>query len=67
MTYIKNHNRRIICKRNPQIRYKERKCVYAILYDNDGNIAITNDGKYHKYQRVILKEYIEKCNKGKEV
>lgn len=46
LIYMRNHNRRIICKRNPQIRYKERKCVYAILYDNNGNIAITNDGKY---------------------
>ena len=46
LIYMRNHNRRIICKRNPQIKYKERKCVYAILYDNDGNIAITNDGKY---------------------
>lgn len=46
LIYMRNHNRRIICKRNLHIRYKERKCVYAILYDNDGNIAITNDGKY---------------------
>lgn len=155
LIYMRNHNRRIICERNPQIRYRERKCVYAILYDNNGNIAITNDGKYfffgggmeknekeletleremleetgytikdielfdrlisyeynssrgnlkivatiylaklnekivepiekdhpilwgkpeeyinkmyHEYQRVILKEYVEKCNKGKEV
>ena len=46
LIYMRNNNRRILCKRNPHIRYKERKCVYAILYDNDGNIAITNDGKY---------------------
>lgn len=46
LIYMRNHNIRIICKRNPHIKYKERKCVYAILYDNDGNIAITNDGKY---------------------
>lgn len=46
LIYMRNNNRRIVCKRNPHIRYKERKCVYAILYDNDGNIAITNDGKY---------------------
>lgn len=46
LIYMRNNNRRVVCKRNPHIRYKERKCVYAILYDNDGNIAITNDGKY---------------------
>ena len=46
LIYMRNNNRRIVCKRNPHIRYKERKCVYAILYDNDGNITITNDGKY---------------------
>lgn len=30
LIYMRNHNRRIICKRNPHIRYKERKCVYVI-------------------------------------
>ena len=25
LIYMRNHNRRIICKRNPQIKYKERK------------------------------------------
>lgn len=46
LIYMRNNNRRIICKRNPKIKYRERKCAYAILYDDNGNIAITNDGKY---------------------
>lgn len=40
------NNTRIICKKDPNIEYTERKCVYAIIEDINGNIAITNDGKY---------------------
>ena len=37
---------RIICEKQPQVEYTERKCAYAIIYDDEGNIAIANDGKY---------------------
>lgn len=40
------NNFRIICKKDPNIEYVERKCAYAIIEDESGNIAITNDGKY---------------------
>lgn len=40
------NNFRIICKKDPNIEYTERKCAYAIIEDESGNIAITNDGKY---------------------
>lgn len=42
----KNNNARIICKEDPNIKYTERKCAYAIIEQDDGNIAIANDGKY---------------------
>ena len=35
-----------VCPKDPHISYKERKCAYAIIEDDNGNIAITNDGKY---------------------
>ena len=46
LIYLRKHSIRIICNKNPQIKYKERKCAYAIIYNDDGNIAIANDGKY---------------------
>lgn len=46
LIYMRKHSIRIICKRDSKIRYKERKCAYAIIYDDEGNIAIANDGKY---------------------
>lgn len=46
LIYLRNNKRRLICKKQKGIKYKTRKCVYAILYDDNGNIAITNDGKY---------------------
>lgn len=42
----KLHKPRIICEKEPNIEYRERKCAYAIIEDDNGNIAITNDGKY---------------------
>lgn len=36
----------LICKKDPSINYTTRKCAYIILEDGNGNIAITNDGKY---------------------
>lgn len=36
----------VICKKAPSINYTTRKCAYIILEDGNGNIAITNDGKY---------------------
>lgn len=46
LIYLRKNNIRIICKKNPDIKYKERKCAYAIIHDDEGNIAIVNDGKY---------------------
>ena len=46
MIYLRKHTIRIICNKNPQIKYTERKCAYAIIYDDQDNIAIANDGKY---------------------
>lgn len=46
LIYMRKHNARIICKKDPKIKYTQRKCAYAIIYDDNGNIAITNDGKY---------------------
>ena len=47
LIYIRNNQiTRIICNKKPNIDYKERKCAYAIIEDENGNIAITNDGKY---------------------
>ena len=37
---------RIICQKNPNIEYIERKCAYAIIENDNGNISIANDGKY---------------------
>lgn len=47
LIYMRTHTKkRIICKKNPKIKYTERKCAYAMVCDGNGNIAITNDGKY---------------------
>ena len=46
LIYMRKHSIRIICEKNQKIQYKERKCAYAIIYDDEGNIAIANDGKY---------------------
>lgn len=49
LIYMRNNKdskTRIICEKEPNIEYKERKCAYALIEDDKGNIAITNDGKY---------------------
>lgn len=47
LIYMRTHiKKRVICKKNPKIKYKERKCAYAMICDGNGNVAITNDGKY---------------------
>lgn len=50
LIYMRNNkkanNSRIICEKKPNIDYKERKCAYAIIENDNGNISITNDGKY---------------------
>lgn len=46
LIYMRKHNTRTICKKDPKIQYTQRKCAYAIIYDDNGDIAITNDGKY---------------------
>lgn len=46
LIYMREHSTRIICKKDPKIKYTQRKCAYAIIYDDNGNIAIANDGKY---------------------
>ncbi len=46
LIYMRKHNIRIICKKDSKIKYTERKCAYAIIYDDDRNIAIAYDDKY---------------------
>jgi len=47
LIYMRTHKKkRVICKKNPSIKYRERKCAYAMICDDNGNVAITNDGKY---------------------
>lgn len=46
LIYMRKSKVRTIVKKNPKIKYRERKCAYAIVYDDEGNIAIANDGKY---------------------
>lgn len=50
LIYMRNdenkNSLRVICEKKSNIKYKERKCVYAIIEDDNGNVSIVNDGKY---------------------
>ncbi|MBQ9012064.1 MAG: NUDIX domain-containing protein [Bacilli bacterium] len=46
LIYMREHKTRVICKKKAGIKYRKRKCAYALIQDDRGNVAIAYDGKH---------------------